>query len=297
VRRTAPALLAALALAGCGDSADDQEARDLLERGFATDVDSGVLTLDAELELEGIELLGGPVEFELEGTFRSAGWPNAIPELDMEFRTSVAGEAFDGRVIATSENAWVELRGETYAVGEELWERARESLQEGDPGTPDTLAEAGVDPLDWIDGAEIEGDEEVAGTPTTKVSARVDVERMLREGINEFVSEPEERIPERVLDQIEDYVGEPELEIWIGEDDIWRRISSEVVFDVPADERDSAGGPEGGRVELDVELDDPNEPVQIEGPDEARPISGLFRQLGLEPELFLGPGFEAPVPG
>jgi hypothetical protein len=44
-------------------------------------------------------------------------------------------------------------------------------------------------------------------------------------------------------------------------------------------------------------LDDPNEPVEIEGPAEARPIDELLRSLGVPPELLLGPGFAQPAPG
>jgi hypothetical protein len=37
--------------------------------------------------------------------------------------------------------------------------------------------------------------------------------------------------------------------------------------------------------------------VEIEGPAEARPIEELLRQLGIPPELLLGPGFAQPSPG
>ena len=297
MRRAAAVLLAAAALvcAGCGGG-NEEEAADLLERGFATDVEAGVMAHDAEVELDGIEQLDGPLRLRLDGPFRAAGSPTEMPDLDMTFRATGAGQEFTGRVTVTRENAWVEFRGATYEVGGELWARALAALEEPQPGAPETFEEAGVDPLDWVDGAETDGDEEVAGAPTTKVTGELDVESMLGD-FNELITDPESRIPEGAIGEIEDVVDDVEFGAWIGEDDIWRRISAETDFEVPEDEREAAGGLEGGRVELDVQLAEPNEPVDIEGPAGARPIDELLRQLGIPPELLLGPGFATPQPG
>jgi hypothetical protein len=104
-------------------------------------------------------------------------------------------------------------------------------------------------------------------------------------------------IPEDVLDQAGDVVDDVEFDTWIDANDVWRRIAAETEFSVPEDQRDAAGGLEGGSVSLDMTLDDPNEPVEIEGPAEARPIDELLRSLGVPPELLLGPGFAQPAPG
>jgi hypothetical protein len=298
VRRAASLLLAALALAaaGCGGdgggAGNDEEATDLLERGFATDVDTGVLALDAEVELRGVDRLDGPLRLKLDGPFRAAGSPTEMPDADMDVRASGAGQDFEGRVVLTRENAWIEFRGVTYEVGEELWARALEALEEQDQGGPRSFREAGVDPLDWLDGVETEGDEDVAGVPTTKVTGSLDVEQMLRD-FNRLSTDPGAQIPENA----DEFVGDVDFEAWIGEDGIWRRITAETEFNVPEEERDSVGGLEGGRVSLEVELDEPNEPVEIEGPSEARPIDELLRRLGIPPQLLLGPGFAVPTPG
>jgi hypothetical protein len=290
-----PALLAVLvlALAGCGGdggSGNEEDATGLLKRAFATDVDSGVLTLDAELELDGVERFDGPLRLTLEGPFRAAGSPTEMPDLDMDFRATGLGQTFPGRVILTRENAWVEFEGETYEVGEELWERLQEALDRQSEG-PETLGEAGIDPLDWLDGTETEGEEEVAGVPTTKVSTSIDLPGMLRD-LNKLTDEPRAPFPFDVDQAVDD----AELEVWIGDDDIWRRISTRADFEVPENRR-QPGGPTGGSFSLDLELEDPNEPVEIEGPAEARSIDELLRRFGVPPELLLGPGFATPTPG
>jgi hypothetical protein len=292
VRRAA--LIVVLALAGCGGG-NDEEASGLLERGFSTDVRSGVASVDAELELDGIVGFEGPLRLTLDGPFEVAGGdPTDLPNLDMDFRASGAGQEFTGRVVLTRENAWVEYGGSTYEVGEELWAQLRQTLDEQSRGQPETFAEAGLDPLDWVDGAEVEGEEQVSGVRATKVRGTLDVEAFLRDS-NELSGG--QRVPESTLRDVEDVIDDVEFEAWIGSDDIWRRVATEAAFEVPEEERDSVGGLEGGRLSLEVELDDPNEPVDIDEPPEARPLEELLRRLGVPPEALLGPGFAQPAPG
>jgi hypothetical protein len=92
-------------------------------------------------------------------------------------------------------------------------------------------------------------------------------------------------------------VDDPEFDAWIGADGVWRRVATDIAFEVPEEERDSVGGLEGGRLSLEVELDRPNEYVEIVGPGDARPIDELLRRLGIPPEQLLGPGFATPTPG
>jgi hypothetical protein len=296
VRLAAAALAAlALALAGCGgdDGGSGADAENLLKRGFATDVDTGVASFAMELEVRGVEGLDGPLRLELDGPFRAAPSPTEMPDLDMDFEASGAGQTYAGHVIVTRENGWVEFRGETYEVGEELWARVIEFLRQSNEGRPNTFGAAGVDPLDWVEDAETDGEEEVGGTPTTKVTGKLDVEALLRDSSKIST----ERLPESTLREIDDFVDDVDFAAWIGDDDIWRRLEAETEFEVPEADRDSLGGMEGGRFSLDMELADPNEPVDIEGPAEARPIDELLRLLGIPPEALLGPGFAQPTPG
>lgn len=287
-------LIALVALAGCGGG-NDEEAADLLERGFSTDVRSGDATVDAELELKGIEGFEGPLRLRLDGAFEVAGGdPTELPNLDMDFHLAGAGREVSGLLVLTQANAWVEYGGIEYEVGEELWARARQAYREQSQGQPLTFAEAGMDPLDWVDDAEVEGEERVSGVRATKVSGTLDVEAMLRDS-NELAGS--EALPESVLGDVEDVIDDVEFEAWIGADDIWRRVATEVSFEVPEEERDSVGGLEGGSLSLEIELDRPNELVEFPAPSDPRPIDELLRRLGIPPEALLGPGFAQPAPG
>jgi hypothetical protein len=295
VRRAALSLVAAAALAaaGCGGGGNDEAATDLLKRGFASDVETGVLALNAEVKLDGGPV-DGPFRFELEGPFRAAGGPTELPDLDMTFRATGAGREYDGRAIVTRDNAWVEFEGETYEVGEDLWAELLAALRQQASGEPRSLAEAGIDPMDWIDGLEEDGEERVDGVPATKLTGTVDVEALLRD-FDRLAGR--QGIPGPVLDQVDDVVDDIEFATGIDRNDVWRRITGDTEFRVPEEERDSAGGLEGGSVSLEMTLAEPNDPVEIEGPAEARPIDELLRSLGIPPESLLGPGYATPSPG
>ena len=287
-------LALALAAAGCGgdEGAGAEGADELLKRGFSTDVDSGDIDVEMELKLEGQEGSDGTFRLELSGPFRSRG-PTKMPDADLDFSASGQGINLEGGLVLLPENAWIEFGGETYEVGEELWSRAKESLSTG--GGQETFADAGVKPLDWMKGAETGEGEEIAGTETTKVTGELDIPAMLAD-FNRM-SPDSTAMPPGTLDQAEKAIGPVQFEAWIGEDDIWRRVSAQTSFTVPEGQRQGAGGIEGGQVSLDMTLQAPNEEVSIDSPGAGRPISELLRALGVPPEALLGPGFEVPEPG
>ena len=90
-------------------------------------------------------------------------------------------------------------------------------------------------------------------------------------------------MPREMLGQIDEAIGPVEFEAWIGDDDIWRRVSSKTNFTVPQGQRPGVGGLSGGQVSLDMTLHAPNEDASIEGPGAGRPISELLRALGFPP--------------
>jgi hypothetical protein len=290
VRRAA--LIAAVALAGCGGGDSPEAARDLIDRGFATDVRSGKFSAGGELRLSGLGALAGPLRFTMEGPFQG-GSSTTLPEMDLEVRASGMGRNFAGRLVITRENAWVVYEGTTYQAGAALWADLQRAIEtHGDE--PMTLAEMGLHPHRWLDDLETEGEEEVAGDDTTKVTGTLDLGVLLRE-MNRF--SPDGPLPPATLRQVEEAFGEVRFEAWIGEDDIWRQVSVETAFEFPEELRDSAEGISGGRLSFEMGLDDPNEPVEIEGLDGGRPIDELLRRLGIPPEALLGPGFAQPSPG
>jgi len=76
-------------------------------------------------------------------------------------------------------------------------------------------------------------------------------------------------------------VHDPTFNVYVGEDDdIIRRLSGKVEFDVPKANQASLGGIQSGSIEFKVEFADVNGDQQIEAPAHARSLSSLTRSLG-----------------
>jgi hypothetical protein len=303
-------LLAVLALApiaaGCGvDTGDGGAARDLLQRASETPPRSADVKFELEASLDGVKELGGPVRLTLAGPVRSNG-QGTLPDLDWRVHGEAAGKELDARLVTVPDNAFIEYRGTTYEVGEQLMGSITSRLPRGQTD-PKELRGLGLDASAWIEDAEV-SDAEVGGVPTRRISGEVDVRKLL-EGLDRLFRSPAvggqlppgaspPRIPESAIDQIEDAVKEAHLETDVGRDDgIMRRNAFDVRFEVPEDLRDRAKGLRGGKLKLLLELTDVNGSQRVTPPSGARPIDELLQSLGIPPGLLLGPGFTSPAPG
>src|SRR5690242_15894202 len=93
--RTLPALsvvaLAAL-LSACG-SGGSSNAQDTLNQAFSTPIKSANVNLNAELTLNGLKQLKGPIKLTLQGPFES-GQGQTIPKVDWDIAASAGGQNF-----------------------------------------------------------------------------------------------------------------------------------------------------------------------------------------------------------
>jgi hypothetical protein len=76
-------------------------------------------------------------------------------------------------------------------------------------------------------------------------------------------------------------VRDPSFDIYVGkDDDIIRRVSGRLEFEVPEESREDARGLQSGSLTFSIELTDVNGDQQIEAPANARPLSALTESLG-----------------
>ena len=292
-------VLAALALAllaACGASGGGASADELLQRASKQTAKSADVRFELEATLKGVKELDGPLKLSFTGPYRSNG-DKTLPDLDWKLHAEGGGESFDARVVTTRENAWVEYRGQTYEVGEQLVSGLSAQLQR-QPSQQDLRLSV----PEWFGDTEVE-DAEVGGVATRRVSGDVDVRKVL-ESVDRLLrqsstaGQPVPRLTEQTMDEIEDAVKSAHVEIDVGRDDgILRRNTMELAFEVPEERRASAKGLEGGDLEILFEQTDVNGDQRVTPPSGARPISELLRSFGVPPEALLGPGFTPQSPG
>lgn len=290
-RRRPAALCCALIIAsvpavGCGGG-DDEEARDLIEKAFAEPLDGAKLTLDVEFEAKGLEGLSEPLRINVTGPFAD-GEDGGLPRIDWNVSVRTGARPFEARLVSTAENIFVGLGGTNYEAGEQATRQINEQLRAADRQNDERdLGELGVDPQEWIEDGDVEDDEEVAGVQTRHVSGALDVERLLGD-LNELSERTAgevagQRAPTLTEDQrnrVAEIVEDPRFDVYIGkEDGIVRRISADLEFDVPEEDREGLGGLESGSLRFSIELGEVNRPQRFEPLPDARPIAELAQQI------------------
>ncbi|MEX2195620.1 MAG: hypothetical protein WD844_10075 [Thermoleophilaceae bacterium] len=280
-----PAILAAVLLVACG-SEDEQpsaDAGELLAKAFDAPVESGRMSLTAELQVDGIPAFGDGIEIQLNGPFTKTS-------ADLDVSVGGFGPGLAGGLTFAEDNVWLSVGGRAYEVGEELIDELNGDIEEqtGRDAGSLTLASLGIDIESWLADPRVEGDEEVSGEPVTKVVSTLDASKVLAD-LNAFAGSTSDT--ELSGDELELFAGFAEdstVDVYVSKvDGTIRRVALELEFEVPEEARGDFGGAEGGAAAIDVTFTDIGEPQRIEPPADARPLEDLLRQFGLGPELLL----------
>ncbi len=300
VRRAAAALallaVSALVAACAGDDGggaveEQRDAQALLDRAFRTPVASADLSIDAQLELEGVEGFDSPIRLEASGPYVSRERTLPLLDLDVAFGVQDAGQAIEAGFLSTGDRAFLEFAGEFYEQPADDVARANRELRRRRAArTGSSLRALGLDPRAWVVDARDEGTEDVGGVRTDHVSARLDVLALLAD-LNRFVERSGGALgrddaqgaplPEVELEMLAGVFESTRFDVYVGaRDGRIRRVSANVELVVPEDQRERFSGVERGSLRMSVELADVNGDQRVEAPAGARPIADLATQLG-----------------
>lgn len=296
----------ALGLAGCGG--DDSSS------GNASGGTSNPNTLLVNTFKPGSggKIKSGTIEFTASGTLSGdpsgSGEAKAVIKLgeakdgevpEFSADVDVKGEQKGGRKIdfqaggvLVDNRLYVKYDGENYDVGEELSKRAvdslKQSIAQGNSGSADNkelLAKLGLEPDTWLKDPRVEGEDEIGGVDTYKISGEVDVKAMVPDILDAARkaqslapgAASRQKVPEVTdaqLDAASKDIEQLDVAIWTGKDDnILRQVTVDLAIN---------GKKEGQKVEgqLKLTLTDVNEEQDIEAPSDTKPITDLMPKLG-----------------
>ena len=288
MRRLALLLLVALGavtIASCSGGDDQEGVEDLLDKAFSGDIHSADLELEAEVELKG--LVKDPIKIEAEGPFRTN--EGKLPSADIELRVgSGGGQTITSGVLTTGDRVFLKFQDVYYEQPQAQVRQTNRGLSKR-KGRP-ALGQLGLDPRSWLAEAKDEGDAEVAGVDTNHVSGTLDVVSLMR-NLNKFVrrsstalgSGQDAPAPLTGADirGLSEAVKDPSFDVYVGkQDNLIRRVSGRIEFDIPEADQDGLGGLKGGSIKFSVELHDVNGDQAIEAPTHSRPLSTLTDSLG-----------------
>jgi hypothetical protein len=289
VRRLALLLLVVLGaftLGSCSGGDDQEGVEQLLDQAFSGQIHSADLKLEAEIELKG--LLKDPIKIEAEGPFRTN--PGTLPSADIELRVGSGdgGQTVTSGVLTTGDRVFLKFQDVYYEQPAAQVRQANRALAKGKGSRP--LGELGLNPRSWLAEAKDEGDAEVNGVDTNHLSGTLDVARLMR-NLNVFVrksagalgssKETPPRLTGADIRELADAVKNPSFDVYSGkQDNLIRRVSGKIEFDIPEASQADLGGLKGGSITFSVELSNVNGDQQIEAPTHSRPLSKLTNSLG-----------------
>jgi hypothetical protein len=289
----------ALALVACGGGDDDDAAdsstdvNQLLEETFAggKEINSGKVDLAVRLEAQGGDAQG-PVTLDLSGPFQSEG-AGKLPQFQVELSFEGGGQSITAGATSTSDQGFISFQGTDYEVSGPVFQQFKAAYEEAQKQSSQdqgqSLATLGIDPRKWLTDAKNEGEADVGGTETIKITGGVDVDKLLDdvnaalERLRSLGVQGSEDLPEQLSDeqkrQVTEAVDNLSVEIYTGkEDKILRRLV--VALDLTAPEGTELGGAQSANVRLDLQLLEVNEDQEISAPADARPFSELTESLG-----------------
>jgi len=315
------AILAALmtTFAACGggddgDSGGSENPQQVVENASLKGLKSGELDMSLHVNAEGDE--GGEVDLTLSGPFEEMG-KGELPQADMTLTLdgSSQGESinFEGGVTLLTDRAFVDYEGTAYEVDPTTFGFLKSALEQAQQqgGEEDITAcqkaAEGLEFSQFADNLESEGGADVEGTSTTKVSGDLNVssaiDALIKLTENPACASQLEAAGPLPLSELEEAKGElskaiekAHIDLYVGEDDdIVRKMAMELVIAPPgaADEK--------VEMEMEITLSGVNEEQSFDAPSDAKPLEGLFKQIGVNPlellEATEGEGLEGLLEG
>jgi hypothetical protein len=265
------ALLAALAfVTGCGSG----HAKQVLSRTADNlgKIHSGDLML--RLVVSPREGTNGRIGFELHGPF--ALRPGGLPVAKIAYTQIAGAREATATFISTGTKAYAEVNGKAYELPASSTDSIRQAA--GGLGGSGGLVQFPID--SWVKHPSASSGGEVGGTDTDHVSADLDVVAAAN-GLLGLVRQLGRDVPMiqgSSAKQLEDAVESSSFDVWSGRaDHLLRRLllKAELGLEVPESLRRALGDVVGAKIEFELAISNPNEPVKVPPPANPLPSSQL----------------------
>lgn len=302
---TAALLALAATLAACGgdDGNGDRAPQAVVESATLDGIESGKIDLSLSVETSGEE--GDDLDVSLSGAFQEGGGASELPLLDLTATAKGTRDGedvdFQGGVILLPNSAYVDYEGSTYEVDPTTFSFVEQALEQGqrqgaaeEESAGATACQEELGELDvgsFMTNLGNEGSADVGGTSTTKVSGDLDAGAAL-DALLEVARSPAcsaqlggatgSLLSAAELDearqQVDQAVKTANAELYVGDDDIVRRVVAELEIEPPEEDGERAA------IALDLTLTEVNEEQEIAAPEgETKPLNALFAELGVDP--------------
>jgi hypothetical protein len=281
-------VVAALAVSSCGGGGNSGDAKKELDRAFRVPVKSADMKITAAVKVSGSSALSKPIRIQASGPFRTN--EGKLPSLDIGVNISPgAGQTVQTGFVSTGDRSFIKFQDVFYEQPQSQVEQANRQLAAA-KGRRGSLKSLGLDPRSWLKDAKEKGEEDVAGTSTTHIAGKLDVEKVARD-FNDFIKrsgrsfgaagQAPQELSDSDIKKVSEVVKDPNFDVYVAKGDhTVRRIAAHVQLQVPEKDRAAVGGVKGGTLDFSIELSKVNGNQRVVAPARARPLSDLTKVLG-----------------
>ena len=280
-------------VAGCGggSSSNSEDPQQVLDQTFnnPTKITSGKLNLSIDGSAEGQQ--SGNFSATISGPFQTdPSNKTTFPQLDLT--ANVSGSqggpsiSFDGSLIATKDNAYVEYQNQAYEVGTAAFQQfatayAKAAKQNQANGSSSGFSQFGIDPKTWLTNVSNEGTTDIDGTNTIHIHGDADVGKIVTDlqKVSQQTSGTTQQISPDQLKQLTDAVQTASIDVYSNADNhLLTKLAVSLAIAPPS----SAGSSVSKiNVNFSITLSDVNQPQTITAPSNPKPIADLLGSLGI----------------
>jgi hypothetical protein len=280
-------------VAGCGggSSSSSEDPQQVLDQTFnnPTSITSGKLDVSIDGSAQGQQ--SGNFSASITGPFQvDPKAKTSFPQLDLS--ANVSGTAggpsisFDGSLITTKDNAYVEYQDQAYEVGTQAYQQfaqayAQAAQQNQSKGNTSGFSQFGIDPKTWLTNVSNEGTTDVEGTETVHVHGDADVSKIVTDlqKVQKQTGSSTQQITPSQLNQLTSAVKSATIDVYSCTDDhLLRKLAVSLSIAPPAGSGATVSNLD---VNFSVTLSDVNQPQTITAPSNPKPIADLLGQLGI----------------
>jgi hypothetical protein len=201
---------------------------------------------------------------------------------------SGGGQTFTGKLLSTGDNAFVGFSGQNYEVGTQAVRQFEQQLAASTSQSQSkTLKQLGIDPQSWLKDPKTAGDEDVAGTKTTKITGKIDVGKFVAD-LNSATGKASgamgrsapQKLSAAQIKKFTDAVKDPKFEVFVAKGDkTIRKITASLDFTVPKAQQTQTQGVTGGSITFSIQFSNVGQPAQVTAPTGTKPITELVQQI------------------
>lgn len=208
-----------------------------------------------------------------------------LPVAKINYTISSGERSQTVNIVTTGDAAYTVLRGQAYelpAASVKQLKEATKQISKESGGKSKGLSGLSLNFDKWLIDPVVKGGGEVNGTPVWSTTAEVDVVAALQDlaasagALSGVTGGAVPKLTKKEIEQLRNSFSNARVEVLVGRyDGIVRKIDLSMDFKVPQGLGGAAGGISGGKFNVTIGIDKPNEPVDVKKPANPLPFQSL----------------------